>query len=174
MPALIPVLMLLLLVAGCATTPDALRDVPEGFPDPERVRDEPAAHEGEAVRWGGRIVDVENAAGETRVIVLARALDGRGRPGDSDGGGRFLARFDGFLDPAEYAAGRELTVVGEVAGVATRDVGEYPYRHPVVDVRSHVLWAEPEPAPPPLRYYDPWYGPYYGPYYPYRHPWYWP
>lgn len=164
--------LLLFGLAGCATTPEPLRDVPEGFPSPDAVRADPERYAEETVRWGGRIVDIENAAGETRMMVLARTLDGRGRPGDGDGGGRFLARFDGFLDPAEYGPGREVTVVGEVAGVATREVGEYPYRYPVVAARRHVLWAEPEALPPP-RYYDPWYGPYYSPFYPYRHPWYW-
>ncbi|PWG60970.1 Slp family lipoprotein [Sediminicurvatus halobius] len=160
-----------LLLAGCANMPEALQGVPESAPMPAAVRADPDAFAGERVRWGGRIVEVENTSGETRIAVLARALQGGGRPGDTTAGGRFLARFEGFVDPAEYAAGREITVVGEVVGAETRRIGDYPYRYPVVAVERHVLWAEPAPAPPP-RYYDPWYGPYYSPFYPHRYPWY--
>lgn len=165
--------LLTLLLSGCAGMPEALRGVPESAPEPGMVRADPGAFEGEQVRWGGRIVSVENAAGETRIAILARALQASGRPGDEPGGGRFLARFEGFVDPAEYAAGREITVVGEVAGVASRRIGDYPYRYPVVAVSRHVLWAEPDPAPLP-RYHDPWHGPYDSPFFPHRHPGYWP
>jgi len=167
-------LSVLIGLAGCAATPEPLRDVPEGFPRPDAVRAGPERYDETTVRWGGRIVDIENAAEETRVVVLARPLDGQGRPGDGDGGGRFIARFDGFLDPAEYGPGRELTVVGEVAGVATRNVGQHPYRHPVVSVRRHVLWEEPAPPPAPGYYYDPWYRPYHSPFYHHHHPTFWP
>jgi outer membrane lipoprotein len=102
--------------------------------------------------------------------VVARPLDGQGEPARTDTTpGRFMAEFRGFVDPAVYAEGRRLTVVGTLGGIAERAIGDYAYRFPVVAVEHHYLWPAEKPRrdpyPPPW-YHDPWY-PYHSPYYPY-------
>jgi outer membrane lipoprotein len=151
-------------------------------PAPLTVREARAAperHAGTPVRWGGNILHIENAADTTDVELLARALDATGAPRmDAEPQGRFIARFTGFLDPAEYPRERLLTVTGVLAGAETRDVGEYPYRYPVVRATGKHLWPEPEPVvygpwyPEP--WYDPWHPPWWGPGPgPWYRPWYW-
>lgn len=168
----------LLGVAGCASTPEALRGAPEFSPDVRQVRAAPESYLEVAVRWGGVIVAVENRASESVVEVVSRPLSRSGRPRETDQTfGRFLAHVSGFLDPAVYAQGREFTVVGRLHGLEPRTIGGYAYTYPLVRVTAHHLW--PPLPPPPVHepyfyrppyyrwpYYDPWYP--YGPY-PYRY-----
>ncbi len=162
----------LVLLAGCATVPEAIRRPPPGDLQPDEVRAAatPQDYLGATVRWGGTIAAVRNLAQETEIEIVARRLDGQGRPqGDDTSRGRFLVRVSGFLDPAIYAPERELTVRGRLEGVLQRPIGEYPYRYPVVRAEQVYLWPPrpTQPAPAPPYYYDPfWYDPWY--------PWGWP
>jgi outer membrane lipoprotein len=178
--ALIPCTVLLV-VAGCVSkVPPAIRDGAASEPvTVGQVRRAPDRHLGERVRWGGSILSVDNLPDRTEIQVLSRPLGHNGRPqDDGEGGGRFLARIGGFVDPAESPTGRLLTVVGTVDGVETRAVGDYPYRYPVIDVGERYLWPEeqPQPAYYPWGYgyygYGPWYSPWYGPrLWPWYGPW---
>ncbi|ACL71760.1 outer membrane lipoprotein, Slp family [Thioalkalivibrio sulfidiphilus HL-EbGr7] len=157
-------------LAACASTPEPIRAAPPGAPQPDEVRADPARFQGSQVRWGGVIAGVNNLADHTLVEVVSRPLTSGGRPRESDvTQGRFLARVPGFLDPAVYVAGREITVSGRVAGLESRPVGDYPYPYVRVDVDVHQLWAVREPVRDP--YYSPWwYDPWY-PYHPIYGPW---
>lgn len=178
-PALIVVLS-----AGCASTiPAAIRDQGPALTVAQvQYAAEPAI--GEPVRWGGTILAVRNLSESTEIDVLARPLAGDGEPRASAKPiGRFMATVSGFLDPAEYPKDRRLTVFGPVTGVVVRDIGEYPYRYPVVRATSRYLWpVEHRPAaspgsiyasgwwgrgPPYWPYPSPFYGPLYRPWYGY-------
>ena len=157
-----------LLLSACVGVPQEIRNAPPGDLQPEVVRQQPDAHLGDRVRWGGQIVAVENEENETWVVMVARPLGFAGRPKDTDQSpGRFLARFEGFLDPATYKAERELTVSGRLEAPQTRSVGNYAYLYPVLRVEQSRLW-EPQPEYPPgyrsYPYYDPWYHPWHHPY----------
>lgn len=143
---------LALTLAGCAT-PAALRDAPANVVSVETARNAPEAHEGEPVVWGGEIVAVRNGDADTELEILARPLEvGREPAKRGDAGGRFIARHPDFLDPAEYAVGRRVTVIGPFEGVREGRIGDYLYRYPVVAVERIYLWPDYEP-----------YGPYLGP-----------
>jgi outer membrane lipoprotein len=119
---------------------------------------------------------VRNRAVETEVEVFERSLDDDARPLAEGGGGvRFIAVIDGFLDPAEYRVGDRLTVVGRVAGIVERPVGDYPYRYPRVRATQYHHWPPKEPTVP-HHWHDPFYDPWWPWGYrgPYRHwPWGW-
>lgn len=134
---------LLLLAAGCATTPKSIPDPGPASPTLGDVRESPANFRGERVRWGGTIVGVENRTETTLIEVVARELASDGRPQSGDGSpGRFLAVIDGFLDPAIHREGREITVTGTIAGSTRRPVGEHAYRYIRVEASGHHLWPE--------------------------------
>ena len=158
--------LLLILGAGCATgVPEAVRRSAPGDPGVAQVQANIKAHLGRPVRWGGEIVRVENRKTETVVEILARPLRRSGRPERTDRtSGRFLARGQGFLDPAVYKEKREITVSGTVDGSEVRTIGDHPYLYPLVKAEVLHLW-EPEPEPRDVYYYDPFW-----PYYP-RYPW---
>jgi outer membrane lipoprotein len=158
-----------LLLAGCASqVPRAVSEPPPRNLSVAEVRAKQGPI-GAQVRWGGTIAKVENYKTETWIEVVERPLDNDGRPQQLDqSGGRFLARVDGFLDPAIYAPGRQITVAGLLQENTTRQIGDYTYTFPVVKVISFYLW-------PPLSkqvYHDPWYDPWYPWHDPFYDPWY--
>ncbi len=105
------------------------------------LQQNPDAYRGRVVLLGGQIIATTVRADETWVEVLEKSLDYQQKPSDTDqSSGRFLVRFPGFLDPAIYAAGRKLTVAGQVEGKVVRPIKEIQYTYPVLDAREHYLW----------------------------------
>lgn len=125
------------LLSGCVTIPEPLRgEFSELAPD----QPEAAA---QRVRWGGRVIDVLPTADQTCLEVLGMPLDGSARPRDLDAEiGRFRACKTGFLDPAVFISGREVTITGSVESQVERQIGEYTYRMPQVRVETLFLWPE--------------------------------
>ncbi len=168
MKHLVP-LFLIVTITGCASSvPAVIRTPPPGNISIDQVRENPQRFVDAQVRWGGTIAVVENRQSETQVEIVSRELQSNGRPKkDYDGGGRFQAMISGFLDPVIYEKGRSFTVVGRISGEISGEIGEHPYRYPVVKVTDYYLW---NPLPKRI-YYDPWFydpwGPY--PYYLRRH-----
>jgi len=162
--------LLAVLVAGCATAfPDAvMRTVDTRITVDELLRD-PAARKGARMILGGDILATQPRSGLTEIEILARRLRGNDAPERSDRSpGRVLLHTPEFLDPAVYAAGRRITVIGEVTGVEERKIGEVLYRYPVLTVERIRLWP-PDVVVGPSYYPYPWgfgpYGPYYDPFY---------
>lgn len=161
----------LLLCACASTVPEIIRAPLPGSPQLTQVRQEPRAYLDVRVRWGGTIASIENEAERTAMQIVGRPLAGSGRPRiEEESQGRFLAVVPGFLDPAVFEQGREVTVVGTLRGSAKKNIGEYPYEFPVVVARDVYLW-QPEPSyytpPYPVFWPYPWGHPAYGP-----HPYY--
>jgi outer membrane lipoprotein len=137
-----------LLGAGCATTPfpeELTRSVDRSLTLKE-LRAQPKARLGARVILGGDIVATVPRPGETEIEVLSRPLAGGDAPERGDRtDGRFLVRTREFLDPAVYARGRRLTVLGTVAGTEERRVGELPYTYPVISAERIKLWPAEAP-----------------------------
>lgn len=131
------VAVLALILAGCASVPKPL----QGEFVASLPQDRPA--EGTRVRWGGSLIGVEPRAQSTCFEILGRDLSPGMRPRAVDASaGRFLACRGGFYDPAVFVEGREVTIVGTVAGTVTRRIGEYDYALPQVAAEVVYLWPE--------------------------------
>lgn len=138
-----------LLTACAGKPPRGLEETLPGAPGPAAVQADPARYLGQRVRWGGEILGLHNLATATEVEVFGRPLFGNAEPRPDGGDGvRFIARVNGFLDPATYRVDKRLTVLGTLEPAVTRTVGEYPYRYPVVAVEVHHLWPVYEPPEP--------------------------
>lgn len=153
-------LAILTLLTACASQiPRPVRDTPVG-PSIEVVRGDVQQYLGTQVRWGGSIVAVENRPADTVLEIVARPLQDYGRPAEQgESTGRFLARYNGFLDPTIYTKGRSITIVGKIAGEEQRPIDKYTYVFPIVAVEHYYLW-EPLPQLPaysPPYFYDPWW-----------------
>ncbi len=162
-----------LLTACASTVPKTLVDgLPEALSQ-RAAQAEPTRHRGEEVRWGGEILSVNNLPRSTEVELFGRPLSDNAEPRPDGGEGvRFIARVDGFLDPAQYRADKRMSVRGRLHDPVVRLVGAYPYRYPVVVVSAHHLWPVYRPPPPPAYsdpFYDPWW-PWWGPWWR-RHHW---
>ena len=130
-----------LVLAGCSSLPSEIRNPPrDGAEFHDAVRD-PDAYQGRPVRWGGEIIGVENRDSVTWIEVLQRPLDVDGRPEDTDQTrGRYIARVEGFLDPAVYAKGRKLTTYGIIERGAEGSIGNQTYIYPMVNSERTYLW----------------------------------
>lgn len=165
------VAILFILIASCAPfSKEVMQEVKKDLAFSE-VAKTPDAFKGESVVWGGVIVETVARAEDTLVIVRQTDLDFQKQPINLDtSAGRFIIRYQGFLDPAIYTKDREVTVVGKIAGKEERPIGDFRYAHPMIDAVDLRLWEK--RVQYPAYYYDPWYwGPY--PYHPWYHrPWY--
>jgi outer membrane lipoprotein len=155
----------LLALTGCVTVPKSIQGTyadtaPTANPEP-----------GTAVRWGGTLLNTVALTDRTCFEVLGRPLDAAARPKlDEAPTGRFAACQAGFLDPAGFPQGKEITVTGQVAGQVHRQVGQRMLLIPEVNVTAIQWW---QPRPPRLYLDDPWMSPwgpgfgpgYYGGYY---------
>lgn len=136
----------------------------------QAVHSAPEQYVGKTVLWGGVIIETTNKQGETVVKVRQTELDIKKRPKKLDhSAGRFMVRYAGFLDPALYQEGREITTVGVVIGQETLPLGDTQYSYTVIQARETYLWEKRKP----VVYYHPWFWKY--PYWwdPYGYP-YWP
>jgi outer membrane lipoprotein len=133
---------------------------------------DPDAFKGKTVIFTGKILETEVAQKVTTLTVLEVEADVTGRPKHTDvSAGRFLARYNGYLDPAIFSEGRGVTVAGRVQGVEKRKLSQTMYPYPVLEVQELYLWQEPETYPRAR-----WgWGFYYGPGYPFYwdDPWWW-
>ena len=126
------------------------------------VFQDPLAHRGTIVIWGGKIIKTFNRKQGSEILVLQIPLNWRERPEEDDSSrGRFIAKSSGYLDAAVYTAGRKITVAGEIVGKETWPVGEIEYTYPVVMIKEIHLWPK-EKAYfyPPPDYYWGWGYPY--------------
>lgn len=176
------VLALALALSGCVSAfpREALVGVNRGLTVAELRAAPPGAHVNDRVVLGGEILTTTPRTGQTEIEVLARRLRSDDSPERSDRSpGRFLVRAAEFLDPAVFAPGRRITVLGTVAGEEQRPVGDLPYRYPAIASEAIRLWPrDPPVASYPAHLYDP-YWPYWGiyrhggPWGPWRHDPFW-
>jgi outer membrane lipoprotein len=165
--------LLAILVGGCATAfPESVMRTVDTRITADELANQPAALKGARVILGGDILAVQPRPGLTEIELLTRRLRGDDSPERSDRSpGRALLHTPEFLDPAVYAPGRRVTVVGEVTGVEERKIGQVPYRYPVITAERIRLWPK-EVVVSPGYYSYPWpypwgygaYG-YYDPFY---------
>jgi outer membrane lipoprotein len=144
---IVPIACLLVLMSACAPVISQITmstvDKSTSFP---ALQKNPDALKGKIVLLGGQIITTTVKASETWIEVLEKPLDYQQRPSDTDkSSGRFLVRFQGFLDPAIYSSGRKLTVAGQVDGKVVRPLKELNYTYPVLTAKEHYLW-KPEDA----------------------------
>lgn len=156
------------LLGACASSPTIFNQEIPGAPDLKQVNQNIDQYKGSRVRWGGVIASLKNQQDETWIELVQYRLDRRGRPVDGDSQGRFFIKINGFLEPREYAIGREITAVGEITQTVTQTIGEHNYVYPVVAVSGgeFMLWnqlnAYRDPYPYRSRFNDPFYDPFYG------------
>jgi outer membrane lipoprotein len=112
----------------------------------------PDQYKGKILLLGGQIVSTTVKEGESWVEVLQQPLDRQHKPKDSDETyGRFLVRSQGFLDPAIYAPGRKITIVGEVEGKKVLPLKELNYAYPLLNAKESHLW-QPEESKPAFQF----------------------
>lgn len=109
---------------------------------PNSVIAEPELSRDRIALWGGTILDTQNLQHSTQIEVLAYPLNSSHRPLlEKPPLGRFIILQQGFLEPASYAQGRLLTVLGSVEENQSGSVGESRYIYPVIYAQQLQLWS---------------------------------
>jgi len=129
----------MVLLSGCASGPD--------FPSlenqlsPKAAVAEADSASGQSIIWGGVIINAKNLATTTRLEVLAYPLDKQHRPKITENAeGRFFVEKEGYLETADYAASRHVTVHGKISRIEKGKVGEADYDFPLVKATEIYLW----------------------------------
>lgn len=134
-------LFVLLLLAGCASPlklEGVNRDITPGMARNTNT------YQGTKVVWGGVIINTEVRKQSTQIEVLAYPVDRFGEPDrHAQAQGRFLINHPGFLEPADYGAGRWISVVGTIGQNRPGKVGEAHYIFPVIHTSQIHLWPQP-------------------------------
>lgn len=141
MARLLILLVLPLALAGCGSNPPrfAAEGLGTAVTPVEAARDDAVL--GQRVLWGGVIVNSQNLADVSQLEVLAYPLNDRQRPNtDKAPLGRFLAIKPGYLETADFAPGRLITISGKIQETAAGRVGEARYTYPVVHIDDSQLW----------------------------------
>jgi outer membrane lipoprotein len=146
-------IFLVVLVVGCATRFDI--GAAEQHIAPQQAAKNIGMVQNKTIAWGGIIVSARNLANQTRLEVLSYPLDKHGRPDrEAKAEGRFIARQSGYLELANYAEGRLVTMTGQVSETHAGNVGEAHYIFPVLAIKTLFLWptAEEEAARPQFHF----------------------
>jgi outer membrane lipoprotein, Slp family len=151
-------------LSGCVSVPDAIKgSSPTPQQDLVRVMAAPQLYVGQESRFGGKVVNVQNEKGNTRLEIATVPLDSGARPvlGEPSRG-RIYADVNGFLDPVDFR-GQLVTVVGPIAGTVDGKIGSTPYKFLRVQVTGYKRWRVTQQVVMPPQPIDPWF---FGP-----HPW---
>jgi len=133
-------LAMVLFACAPAFSPQSLDRVETNISFQVLLRD-PDQYRHKTVMYGGEIIQTWMEANETWMEVLQKPLDWEKRPQDGDVSyGRFFIIFPGFQDPAIYAPGRKITVIGEVEGKRVDKIKNLDYAFPVLISRESHLW----------------------------------
>lgn len=152
--------ILALNLAACSTLPESIKKAPDKEISLVEATNE--AKNGTNVRWGGKIVQVENKDNQSLLEIVAYPLNHYGKPRTGKHSqGRFVAVTDEFYDPVVYEKGTLITISGRVAGSEKRKVDERSILMPVIDIVESYKWRAEPPRMRDPYYYDPFYSPYY-------------
>ncbi|MGE3154458.1 MAG: Slp family lipoprotein [Nitrospiraceae bacterium] len=141
------ILLIALLLGGCGTSgfvvPEPLAPQIDSSLSFQQLLASPDSYQGKMVVVGGEVLKATSADGGTVLEVLQLPLDRGQRPARerTESQGRFLARQDGFLDPATVGDRARITIVGQVTGARTERLDEVEYRYPTLDIKHLHLWT---------------------------------
>ena len=139
-----------LLLSACSSTPILQTEGVNKELTPKQVVESGATMAGTRVVWGGVIVNTTNLKEQSRLEVLAYPLDSNLRPqSGKPAGNRFLAYHQGYLESVDYAAGRQVSMVGTLRQSEEGRLGEHSYSYPTLEVEQLHLWPVEQPQSEP-------------------------
>ncbi|HCC6164782.1 TPA: Slp family lipoprotein [Citrobacter amalonaticus] len=147
-----------LMLSGCVTVPEAIKgSSPTPQDDLVRVMNAPQLYVGQEARFGGKVVEIQNQQGKTRLEIATVPLDSGARPilGEPSRG-RIYANVNAFLDPVDFR-GQLVTVVGPITGTVEGKVGSTPYKFMTMDVTGYKRWRLAQQVVMPPQPIDPWF-----------------
>lgn len=129
------------LLTGCITSPQGLEKDRFSITDYRAISPHDLNCHCKTVRLGGKIIQSEILSNKTKIEVLSLPLANySGKPIlESQSQGRFIAYFDGFVDP-ENLKDRYITLGGVLSGKEEGKIEQANYSYPVVQIENYRLW----------------------------------
>lgn len=146
------------ILSGCVSVPHAIK-VTSATPQQDLtvVMNAPQLYVGQVARFGGRVVNVDNLKGKTRLEIATVSLDEGARPAlNEPSRGRIYADANGFLDPVDFR-NQMVTVVGPITGTAEGKIGHMPYKFMTMQATGYKRWNEGQQVMMPPQPIDPWF-----------------
>jgi len=130
-----------LLISACASAPFNMEGINQSI-TPQQTIDNTALVNKKVI-WGGLIIETRNFENTSQIELLNYPLSGNGEPITSaQPQGRFIIKYNGFLEPAQYASGRWLSAVGQVQKSKTGKIGDATYQYPILKASQIHIWPE--------------------------------
>ncbi|WP_330983563.1 MULTISPECIES: Slp family lipoprotein [Enterobacterales] len=146
-------------LSGCVSVPDEIKGTsPTPQQDLTRVMAAPQLYVGQEARFGGKVVNVLNQQGKTRLEIATVPLDEGARPAlGTPSRGRVYADVNGFLDPVDFR-NQLVTVVGPITGTQKGKIGSAEYTHLVMQATGFKRWRITQQVVMPPQPIDPYWG----------------
>lgn len=166
-------LILFAFLTGCSGLPVPMRDATFIEVQLGEVSSNISAYKGQALRWGGSIINVTNTENKSQAQILFYPLNFYGRPQTGrETQGRFVISSSQFLDPAIYKEGNEITVTGILSSEIKQKIGKKDLTLPLLTIDHIHLWPNFQPIDDGYYRHYPYYLDrpyYYHGFYPYRY-----
>lgn len=129
------------LLSGCVTIPEHIQgNSPQPYQNLAQISYSPAQYKGQEARFGGKVINVTNLAGKTRLEIATLPLDEAARPQlESKSPGRIYADIDGFTEPTDLM-NQMITVVGSIKGSEKGKIGQADYCFTVLKITGYQRW----------------------------------
>ena len=148
-PTISSVLFVSLVFGGCSQyqgIPESLENQVNHTLDFTQIRENPDNYQGEFMVVGGEVLSVNRKQDATRIEVLQLPLNDDFTPANqrTKTQGRFIALSKGKdpLDPAVLEKSRAISIVGEIIGRETIQVGEDTKEVPLFGIKDLTIWDE--------------------------------
>ena len=132
-----------LFLFACSSLPKTIQSPPINDPQLEKVSADFVQYKDSSIRWGGKIITVNNDEQGSSLQIVQFPLNNMGRPVVNDKSqGRFLIKSVQFLDPEIYKIGRLATFSGAITEQQNRQVDKRQLLLPVIQMKEIHLWPE--------------------------------
>ncbi|OOF58722.1 Slp family lipoprotein [Rodentibacter myodis] len=146
-----------LLLVGCVTPPQGLEQERFSITSYRQISPQDLNCHCKTVRLGGKIIRSEALPDKTKVEILSLPISPySGKPFvESPSEGRFIAYFDGFIDP-ENLKDRYITLGGQLSGKEQAKIEQADYTYPIIQVSNYRLWTLTKSYYYPMDEWDDW------------------
>jgi outer membrane lipoprotein len=133
----------LMLLTACSSTSPLIKTAPPEDYQLKQVVSDVEHFIGKTVRWGGKVIKVNNDDNYSTIQLVQFPLNGYGKPMPTKSSqGRFFSQSREFLDPVIFEEGTLVTFAGTVLTTEISKVDEKTLLVPIIDITEFHIWPE--------------------------------
>jgi outer membrane lipoprotein len=133
----------LILLTACSSTSPLIKTAPLEDYQLKHVVLNVDNFVGKSVRWGGKVIKVNNDEKFSTIQMVQFPLNGFGKPLPTKSSqGRFSSQSQKFLDPVIFEEGTLVTFAGTVLSTETIKVDKKSLLVPIINITEFHIWPE--------------------------------